>query len=315
MIALRGALALLFCVPLVVGCRAKDPPICPRHVAHERADEADTRMLEVDVWYGLLINGVSRRPFAVPAEPVHCPGIPVEVTLPPEQAAADPRAQASKLPRRALGDADITFGDATLPTDQLLWARIDYFDDGTAIGPVALARWDEKGLEIRGIGTLHAPSTRPSLRLESFGDEDSEEGIREVLVATGEACRGGETSGCPREVYLMPLIGQRFIQAGLYSVTDPGGPARVVLREVDEAELSDGYVRRAEVVRSVKYGGPYLQVSERVEQSTCPPGADATKCEVDEASDKLRTLLWDEASLSFIANEHSVWDGAQGGEL
>jgi len=311
-----SVLSLTLVAPLVVGCRPKDPPACPYQVAAERADEADTRMLEADVWYQTLLDGVSRQPLTIPDKPRECRHVLVGVKLGDEElAAVDPRAKASKLPRRPLGDADITFGDAARASDQLVWARIDYFDDGTAIGPVALARWDEKGLEIRGIGTLHAPATRPSIRLESFGDAESEEGIREVLVATGEACRGDEAGACQREVYLLPLIEQSFVQAGLYNVDEPEGPARVVLREVDQAERSQGWLRKAEVLRVVKYGGRSLQISEHIEQRNCPPEAAASECVLDETSDKVRTLSWDERRLMFISNERSAWAGAQGGEL
>lgn len=300
---------------LGLGCRPKDPPICPYRVASERADEAETRMLEVDVWYDVLLRGVSRRPLVVPVEARECANAPVEIRLAEELAVADPRTRAMKLPRRALGDADITFGDATLASDQLVWARIDYFDDGTAIGPIALARWQEKGLEIRGIGSLRAPFTRVTLRLEKFGDEESDEGMREVLVVTGEACKHEQVGACQREVYLMPLVGQQFVQAGLFEAGKPAGPARVVLREEEEAELSDGWLRRAEVLRTVKFGGLSLEVSEHVEQSNCPPGAEASECALDETSDKVRALLWDGANGVFVADEPSVWAGAQGGEL
>ena len=300
---------------LGLGCRPKDPPICPYRVASERADEADTRMLEVDVWYDVLLRGISRRPLVVPEEVRECSNVPVAIRLAKDLAAADPRRRAAMLPRRALGDADITFGDATLASDQLVWARIDYFEDGTAIGPIALARWQEKGLEIRGIGTLRAPFTRVSLRLEKFGDEESDEGLQEVLVVTGEACRAEQVGACQREVYLMPLVDQHFMQAGLLEAGKPAGPARVVLREVEEAELSDGWLRRAEVLRTVKYGGLSLEVSEHIEQSNCPPGAKASECGLEETSDKVRALFWDQAKGVFVADEPSAWAGVQGGEL
>ncbi|HFE44526.1 MAG TPA: hypothetical protein ENJ18_03385 [Nannocystis exedens] len=309
------SLALLLALPWELACRPKDPPICAADVASDRAEEADTRELEVEVWYDVLLRGVTRRPLAVPEEATGCQHVPVAIRLSEELAAVDPRAAATKLPRHALGEADITFGDATLASDQLVWARIDAFDDGTAIGVIALARWHEKGLEIRGIGTLRAPATRVSLRLEEFGDEGSEEGIREVLVVTGEACRPGQVGACQREVYLMPLVDQHFVQAGLIEAGAPAGPARVVLRAVDEAELSDGWLRRAEVLRTVKYGGTSLVVSEHIEQSDCPPDADASECRLAETSDRVRALVWDERNSVFVADEPSAWAGAQGGEL
>ncbi len=306
---------LVLTLSLGLACRPKDPPICAADVASDRADEAETRALEVEVWYDVLLRGVTRRPLAVPEEARECANVPIAIRLREELAAVDPRASAAKLPRHALGEADINFGDATLASDQLVWARIDDFDDGTAIGVIALARWHEKGLEIRGIGTLRAPSTRVTLRLEAFGEEESEEGMREVLVVTGEACRPEQVGACQREVYLMPLIGQHFVQAGLLEAGEPAGPARVVLRELDEAALSDGWLRRAEVLRTVKYGGLSLEVSEHIEQSNCPPNTDASECQLDETSDKVRALFWDEMRAVFVADEPSAWAGAQGGEL
>ncbi|MFY0539599.1 hypothetical protein [Nannocystis pusilla] len=140
--------------------KERDMPICPSMVAAERASEADTQTLPVDVWYSVLVRNFNRMAMEPPDEPRECSGRPIEVTW-PDNLKEDPRATARPLDKRRLGDGDVTFTqgeDGAL----LVWARIQDLGNGDALGPVALVRWVERGLEVRGIGSVQAPPSGPA---------------------------------------------------------------------------------------------------------------------------------------------------------
>lgn len=269
------------------GCRPKEEPaICPAQVGGERADEADTRLLPHDVWLQLMIPAARRQPLTVPESPRECGNLPIDVRWSDEATKqADRRLSASAQPRRTPEEKDLTFAEG--PDGYILvWARIDYFDDGTARGPVALARWVERGVEIRGIGTLWAPHTHARIRLEPFGDGEW------VLVADGEVCLKGQPK-CQREIYLLPLIEQRFVQAELVE-GDVRGPARISALEEREVPLPDGWVRRMKVRRSVRYGESALVMNEELSVRECDPRAEPEECVEHEAVRDRRELRWRE---------------------
>lgn len=298
-LTLLAAAALAACKPQVV-----DLPICPEFVGSDRADEADTRSLPPDVWFQLLVPRISRPQLLTPDEPHDCSGSAIALTWNgPDVAALDPRSRAEPLTRRPLTDADLSFGEG--PDGSILvWARLEFFSDGTAKGPVALARWAPRGLEIRGIGTLWAPYRRPRLRLEPLGDD------AQVLVADAELCAepAGESSPrrCHREIYLLPLIGQRFVHVGLLEDGVPAGPARIVSFEQREAPRRDGWIRRSQVRRSLKFKDGRITIAERIQVHDCDPRADNV-CAPHEAVSDVRPLEWGGKDFS---TRPSAWEKA-----
>jgi hypothetical protein len=205
------------------------------------------------------------RPCSRPRIRYECSNRPVALEWPDEQSAAiDSRSAAKPLPPRPLTDADMTFGEG--PDGQVLvWARITHFDDGTALGPVALARWVERGVEIRGIGTLWAPQRRARLRIEPLGED------AQLLVADGERCTSDDLKSCTHEIYLLPLVEQRFMQASLFVDDAAIGPARVVITERRATTLSDGWVRRSDVQRRLRLNGNTTVISEVIRIRLCDP--------------------------------------------
>lgn len=296
-ITLLAATTLVACKPKVT-----DPPICHTSVGSDRADEADTRLLPTEAWFQLLVPKISRPQLLPPADPRECSGLAVALHWPdPEAAARDPRTRAQPLSRRPLTDADLTFDEG--PDGSILvWARIEFYADGTARGPVALARWTQRGLEIRGVGTLWAPHRRAKLRLEALGDDD------QVLVASAELCPESPDKsaarGCRREVYLLPLINQRFVQAGLLEDGAPTGPARISSFEQRDAPRRDGWVRRSQVRRSLRFKDGTISIAEAIQIRDCDPKAD-NMCEQHETVRDLRPLDWLGGN---FATRRSAWE-------
>jgi hypothetical protein len=182
--ALLRLLPALVACAVVPGCRHKptDMPVCTEYVTAEHADEADTRALPPEVWFELLVMGIHRPELTVPDEPRECSGKAVECGPigPPDPMSPRrlPRARAHR------GRPDLREG----PDGQMIvWARLDHFDDGTARGPVALVRWVDRGVQVRGIGTLWAPQRRARAAHRAARREDA------LLIADGERCTAATT--------------------------------------------------------------------------------------------------------------------------
>ncbi len=296
----RNARSLSIVALLVLGCRpGGSMPVCPATlVSSERASEADTRMLPPALWLSLLVRSFDRTTLTVPEQPRECSGQRITVEWPDEQsAAADPRSGAKALPRRPLTDADLTFGEG--PDGQLLvWARIEHFDDGTAMGPVALARWVERGVEIRGIGTLWAPQRRARLRIEPLGEN------AQLLVADGERCTSEDLRSCSHEIYLLPLVEQRFVQASLVEEDGGTGPARVATLERRDTPQPDGWVQRSEVQRRLRLNGDQTVISEAIRIRLCDPTAQPELCQEQFKAEENRPLAWQDGRFT---TTRSAW--------
>lgn len=243
----------------LAACRppAGELPLCPTRVASARAVEADTRVLPPAVWFQVLMPGVARPALTLPERPRDCSGRPIE-----------PEGAEPTLPRRPLAESDLTFGEG--PEGQLLiWARALQFADGTALGPVALVRWVDRGLEIRGLGPLRAPTRRVRLRLEALGPDH-------LLVADGERCV--DPDPCIRELALVPLRGRRFLPIPLVE-DEREGPARLPVAARHESALPDGWVRRAELRRHLRVEAGRAVIGESIDIRDCDARATPETCQ------------------------------------
>jgi hypothetical protein len=219
-----------------------------------------------------------------PDEPRECSGRPIEVTW-PDTLKNDPRATARKLDKRRLTDGDVTFTqgeDGAL----LVWARIQDLGNGDALGPVALVRWVERGLEVRGIGSIQAPAQRARLRLEALGED------AQVLVVESENCPKdqGPKTPCTREAQLLPLVEQRFVSAPMIEDGVDIGPARFIMSDHFEETLKDGWTRRFDLVRKLEFVDGVAIVDEAIRTKDCDPKNSATPCEERIAASERRPL-------------------------
>lgn len=281
----------LVALSLALACKhaPTDMPVCSEYVSAGRSDEADTRALTYDVWFALLVPDVQRPALSVPAQPHECSGREVTATAIHPDAAA--------LPRRPLAESDLTFAEG--PGGQLLvWARLDHFDDGTARGPVALVRWVDQGVQVRGIGTLWAPARRPRLRLEPFGEQGA------LLVADGERCPADDPRGCTREFHLLPLVDQRFIQVPMVEDGAEVGPAHITRDERSDVPLKDGWIRRADVTRHLRVDGDEITINEAIRVRECDPHAQPELCQDSRSAREERVLVYKDGRFS---TTRSAW--------
>lgn len=288
-------LGLTLALATAAACKPKgELAICPAELASERADESDTRLLPTWAWFQLLVPRVTLKlPEVFPPEKlITCSNTTVGLTWPdPAHAEHDPRSRAEPLPPRLLSEADITFAEA--PGGYfLVWARLRHFTDGTALGPVALARWVDRGVEVRGIGTLWMPASRPRLRLEELGDD-------RVLVADAMVCQAGADKRCGREVHLLPLIRQHFIQTDLFEAGELTGPTRFLTYERRTVPGANGWTNLTEVRRVIRFKGGKITVAELIRTGDCDPATDLQVCDGEITSSDERLLLWDEKQRRF----------------
>jgi len=296
-LSLRLSLRLSLGLSLVfaLACKPKgEPAICPAEIAAERADEDDTRELPTWVWFQRLIPRIKLPELLPPEVPRYCAPTHErsEASL-----AADPRSAATRLPLRPLTDADLTFAEG--PDGSLLvWARIFFYDDGSAEGPVALARWVDRGIEFRGLGTLWMPHRQPRLRIEPFGDDDH------VLIADAVVCpadKPNDSAPCGRELHVMPLIDQRFKHAELVVDGQLEGPARILTFERLDDPLGDGWVRRSEIRRSLRVREGKAMIAETIRIRECDPETEMKECGGHERTSRYeRALTWEDKERSFF---------------
>lgn len=232
-------------------------PICQNEVAGDEADEAASGQLPNYVWYQVLLDNYNRKTGLVASPVKDCSHKVVEPELPPDQVACLVGKDAGKpLPERPLTDDDLLI----TPTDDgknLMWVKARFFDDGEAIGPIAIAEWTKRGIAVRAIGALRAQTTRARMRLEQMG-------TGKVLVVESDQCPPDDPKKCERMMRLVPLVNKRFTQIAM--VLEDGtciGPAEFSL--FSQVEFTSGTkVRRFELTRTVDFTDGNVVMNEAV---------------------------------------------------
>lgn len=242
----------------VIGCKKEQEtslPICRAEVEGSEATEVQTGQVPPEVWFSVLLRDYDRKSSNVARPVKDCSGgeIPVEMV------AADrcPADQAGvPLPDRPLQPEDL-FVTPTSDGRMLVWIRTTHYDNGEAVGPIAMAEWSKRGVAIRKIGALRAHADQAALRLEPMG-------AHQVLVVESRACSKDAPDDCTRIIKLVPLIGDRFVEQPL--VLSDGtclGPARFEMFKKHEVQL-DGMVRTFELARSIDFTDGNVVLSEQV---------------------------------------------------
>src|SRR6185369_5207664 len=113
-------------------------------------------------------------------------------------------AEAVPLEAAPLGDHDLVvsnLGDG----QRLVWVQTEHYTNGEALGPVALAVLDARGVSVNTLGVLRAYGSRAQLRLEPLGQG-------QILVAEGEACADErDARSCVRGIRVVPAGKRRFV--------------------------------------------------------------------------------------------------------
>ena len=212
--------------------------------------------LRADAWARLLIRGYT--PGMAQGNVRDCTDQPVawrEPTLRCRES-AEPSAP---VPQRPLTEDDVVVQRLS-PSLRLVWVIVDRFDNGEAVGPVALAEFTGDRVGVRAIGTLRTFPRRPRLRLESIG-------ARRVLIGEGEVCADENNPlTCRRQARLMMLQGDRFVAEPLRTASGRClGPARFEFKKEYSVVVNEtGWERTFELQTSLQYRAEGVQVSEQV---------------------------------------------------
>ncbi len=233
--------------------------LCSSEVEGGEALETQSNDVPPDIWFSLILKSYNVKSHE-PARPARdCTNKPLEIQ--DEQAAACVKSDSPALPPRALdGDKDLElFPIEGEDGKALVWVRTDYFEDGDALGPIAIAEYRKNGIAIRALGALRANPNRVRMRLESMGEGT-------VLVVESMVCPPDDPAKCARVMRLVPREGDRFVERPLYDAKTNAclGPAKFELSRFEELQRDDGIIRRFELARTFDFKEGVVTVNEQV---------------------------------------------------
>jgi hypothetical protein len=252
--------AALVLVAPTLACKKQQEtklPICLAEVAGEQAEESRTGELPPEVWFSVMLRNFNRKTGQAAQPMKDCSGKPVEP--PPQESAC---LQKDAAPSQALPDRPLVPDDlVVVPTDDgrtLVWIKARGYDNGDAIGPIAIAEWTKRGIAVRAIGGLRAHANRARLRLEPMGAD-------RVLVVESDLCEPDDPKKCERLMRLVPMVAERFDERPLLSRDGSClGPAVFPLHAEQEITLPTGVKRKFEVTRVVDFTDGDVVLSETV---------------------------------------------------
>lgn len=258
-----ATLALASLVAAPAGCKNGGPsdlPICKAEVAGTEAEEVATGAISPDIWFLILLRNFDRNTMTLKTPAQDCSGRLIEPD--PEKAGPEVDAcivsgDAKRLPERPLTEDDLLIA----PLDdgrQLVWAKTGEYDNGEAVGPIAITEWTSRGVAVRAIGTLRAQKDRAAIRLEAVGGD-------QMLVVESRHCDPDDPKNCSRRIRLVPLIGDSFTDKPLKGEDGTClGAAEVTMYEEKEITLENGIERKFEVARSVDFNEGSVVINEQV---------------------------------------------------
>jgi hypothetical protein len=205
---LRGFLVALAvasgCSPAVKR-QIGEPPLCRINTGYDLDKPLVQRALPSPIWFSLIVRGYQANG-EIPRPTQDCEGQVVAWTA---DACSEPDTR-TLLPG-SLSERDIVvshLGEGR----RLVWVITDRFVSGEALGPVALATFDTRGVSVDTLGVLRAYPSRAQLRLERLGDY-------QILVAEGESCADErDVRSCVQAVRLVPVGRRRFVPLDLTDV-------------------------------------------------------------------------------------------------
>jgi hypothetical protein len=201
----RPLLALSCLVAVLLGaCGGKpaapgEPALCRINTSLGSNRPLAERTLPPPFWFSLMVRGYqSNGAIARPAR--DCEGQPIAWAA--DSCAAD--AEAPPLEPAPLVDGDLVVSNLG-EGRRLVWALTERFANGEAVGPVALAVFDSRGVSVTTLGVLRSYASRVQLRLEPLGEG-------QILVAEGEACADErDARSCVRGIRVVPVGKRRFV--------------------------------------------------------------------------------------------------------
>jgi hypothetical protein len=198
----------------------------------------------------------------------------------PEPAPADPRPITSETIFVSKVDA----------SRRLVWVPTDYFDNGEAMGPIALTVFDDRGVVVLTLGTLRSLASRPDFRLEAVGDG-------QVLIAEGEHCADDkDPNSCVRGTRVLVAGRERFL--GVSLVDDAGKCAgRAFFPRRMDGVIGEGAERRRYDMRASVTVTPEAVIVDEdltlTREQASAQSADATAAAVSRMQGQRRIFLKD----------------------
>ncbi len=299
-----AAVKRLFSLALVLlaGCKPEektDLPICLAEVAGDEATESQAGQLPPEIWFQVLLRNYNRKTGFVTAPVKDCSGKLVQVEHPPEIATCLATGQTGQpLPDRPLVPDDLVI----TPTDdgrQLIWVKSRYFDDGDAVGPIAIAEWTKRGIAVRSIGALRAHANRARMRLEAMGAD-------KVLVVESDVCDPEDPKKCERVMRLIPAVGDRFDERAM--VLDDGtcvGPAEFPLHGRVESAQPNGQTRSLELTRTLDFTDGNVVMNEAVVIKDRDPSKPDEPAKIYRNASVMRPMTLGKAG---IVTKPGVWE-------
>lgn len=242
------------------GCKKEgksDLPICKAEVAGKEAAEVADGAIPPDIWFLILLRNFDRNTMQLKRPGQDCSGRAIEPKAEAIDSCIVGDEPAKRLPERPLTEDDLLI-EALDDGRQLVWAKTGEYDNGEAVGPIAITEWTSRGVAVRAIGTLRAQKDRAAIRLEAVGAE-------QMLVVESRHCDPDDPKNCSRRIRLLPLIGDSFTDKRLQ--TEDGaciGSAEVTLYDEKLVTLDNGIERKFEVARSVEFEEGVVVINEQV---------------------------------------------------
>lgn len=286
------SLRTLSLAALVLACKPHGVNLCPNfEVAADEAEEVEKPGPEM--WYSGMIPTMNTGSMLPPAELRDCRE---QRVVSPKNHCDDTTPPAQRLPDRKLTAEDIVL-TRRAGNEFLLWTEAHHFDDGTALGPVAVARWTKRGVRISALGSLRAAARHARLRLEPLGD-----GL--VLIAEGSACRGDDK--CIPLTRIVPLVGEHFVDTAMRLAEGGcGGPATFPLVGGIDVTLGPAKLRQFRLQRNIVIKDGVGVIHEEVVATDFDPQQKDVPGVEFRRHSKSRELLLDKDGLII---QRGVWD-------
>jgi hypothetical protein len=286
---IRCGLAHLLLVLGLSGC-APRPAFPPAICTLPRQFLIEARALRPDVWYRLLVDR------GLDGAPCDCTGKPIEWQAPP-QSCREAEPSSMPLPTAPFSAVDLVLSTAA-DDMKLVWVITQRFDDGDAVGPVALVRGPRDEPEVLVTGTLRAGPQRARLSLITLGQQS-------FLSAEGESCASRDPSSCQRSTRLLAERDGRFVPTSF--VDENGaciGPAELFQKRSLVVPISSSFKRRFELTSTLAFESDRIVVQETVTVSNFDPSK-GEQARVERRADVQRIVRI--ASGRLVVYDPSLW--------
>ncbi len=278
------------------------PPLCS-YATRSEGLSAESRTLAIATWFSFLLPGYKLASGEVTRPITNCTGQTVRWVYPNSGASDCPDLEAdlAYLPPVPVKPEDLVLS-STSKLERLVWAGADRLSDGQVEGPVVLAEFTDKSVDVRAIGTLRALPGRGKLRIVTIKERVED---RHLLVAEGEYCPpGGAVGKCFRGTRIMLVKGQRFEPQPLRREDGScADPAFFPMARVQTVKARDGSKQQVKLSCKLEFAPDRVLVHEEVEVRALEAGAPGALLRLAQADRVIRVRAG-----KLYASDVSLWN-------